>query len=55
MRPMTPKWRNAGLIFAALGFAAVALTGNLVGGAINAGLWFGLVYLAFLIVSAIWR
>ena len=55
MRPMTPKWRTTALILAILGFTAATIQVSPVAGAINAGIWFGLVYLAFLIVSALRR
>ena len=46
---MTKPWRNVAVTLAILGFAAAAIAGDIVGAAINALIWFGVAYLAFLV------
>ena len=46
---MTKSWRNAAAVLAVLAFVAAIYAGPFVA-AINALLWFGVVYLVFLVV-----
>ena len=49
MIKMTPRWRNAAIVMAVIGFVALAIKGSPVEGAVNAALWFGIVYAVFLV------
>ena len=49
MPKMTNRWRNAAVILAVLAFLAVIYAGPVVA-VINAVIWFGVVYLVFLVV-----
>lgn len=57
MPSMSVRWRNAAIVMAVLGFVAfVAQTPPQIEmGAINAVLWFGIVYIAFLAVHVVRR
>ena len=49
MPALTPRWRRAAYVMAALGFIAVLIQGNPILALLNALIWFGVVYLVFLV------
>ena len=49
MPKMTDRVRNVAIVMAVLGFVAVAIRGNIVAAALNAAIWYGIVYLVFLL------
>ena len=53
MPRMTKPWRNAAVILAVLGFIAFAYKGAIVAALLNALIWYGLVYLVFLVVRVV--
>ena len=49
MPKLTKRWRNAATLLAVLAFLAAINAGPLVA-VVNAAIWFGVVYLVFLVV-----
>ena len=49
MPKMTNRVRNIAIVMAVLGFLSLAIRGNVAGGAMNAAIWFGIVYVVFLL------
>jgi len=49
MPKMTKPWLIAATVMTVLGFVAVAIQGNVLGAVINGVIWFGIVYLIFLV------
>lgn len=57
MPSMSVRWRNAAIVMGVLGFVAFVAQKppQIEMGAINAVLWFGIVYIVFLVVHVIRR